>query len=243
MSKAESKSVDGKDLLLAQIKSLKSRIRAAIKSGSNTLAPSLGVEYIKLTNSSLGIIGNDDRLLREILLLKSEANLYPRTIPKNDPLLQLRWLDSAIPKLETIVRKVPSGTTSPTISKLHPRVVAVSERLLQDGHYSQAIFEAFKALEEYVRDKTSIHDKYGTTLMAHVFKENNPILKVRHSHPQTASEEQEGLKLIFMGAMLAIKNPKSHRTIRLRKKSRALLYLAFASLLFELVNDATLSTS
>lgn len=242
MSRTEPESVNRKDLLLSQIRSLKSRIRSAIKSQSNMLAPSLGMEYIKLIGSTFGVIGDNDRLLREILLLKTEANLYPQRVPKDDPLLQLRWLDGAILKLETIIKRVPSNTVYAILPGLHPRVGTVSEGLLQDGHYSQAIFEAFKGLEEYVRDKTGIHDKYGTALMAHVFNENSPILKVKYSHPETAREEQQGLKLIFMGSMLAIKNPKSHRTIRLRKKSRALLYLAFVSLLFEIVGDATLST-
>jgi uncharacterized protein (TIGR02391 family) len=171
-------------------------------------------------------------------LLQSEMNIYPISTDK-DPMIQLKWLDGAISKLNTIVNHFPSIKALHGDIKLHPKVVEVSEHLLVDGHFSQAIFEAFKALEEYIRNKTGIHNKYGTNLMAQVFNENNAILTLKPSHSLTAKEEQEGFKLIFMGAMLAIKDPKSHTNINLQSRERALLYLSLASLLFEKVDESS----
>jgi len=246
IGRQKSSSVDKRSLLIEQISSFKKRLQSAIKSGSTALAPSLAFEYLKLIISAIGAVGSDSELFREVLLLKSEVNLYPLKIPKDDPLIQLKWLDNSISKLETIVKKGPlmaKPTWVPVIPpelNLHPKVLAVSTKLFCDGHYSQSIFEALKALESYVSDKASVQDKHGVKLMTYVFNENNPILKIKYSHPQTAKEEQAGLKLIFMGSMLGIRNPKGHRTIRLRSKYRALKYLAFISLLFEIVDDATL---
>lgn len=241
INELEGDAFNGKSLLLEQVQGFKRRVKDAIISRSAGLAPSLAVEYLGLIASAMGSTGSNQHLFHNLLLLKTDVRLYPQKVPKDDPLLQLRWLDNAISKLEIIANQLPPVTPSLSQMGLHTKVVEVAGKLLDDGHHAQAVFEAFKALEEYVRDKTSVHDKYGTKLMAHVLNESNPILKIKHSHPQTAKEEQEGLKLIFMGAMLAIKDPKSHRTLRLRDKSRALLYLAFASLLFEVVDDATVN--
>ena len=124
--------------------------------------------------------------------------------------------------------------------ELHPKVLKVAEKLFQDGHYPEAIFAAFKSLEAYVKRKSGVKNKSGKDLMAHVFSESNPILKIKYSHPDTAKEEQEGFKFIFMGAMVGIRNPKAHYTIIQRDRARTMQYLALASLLFKTVDDATL---
>jgi len=77
--------------------------------------------------------------------------------------------------------------------------------------------------------------------MGYVFDENNPLLKIKYSHPNTAKEEQEGFKLIFMGSMLGIRNPKAHYRITQQDRARTMQYLALASLLFKTVDDATLT--
>ena len=118
-------------------------------------------------------------------------------------------------------------------------MITASGKLLQDKHYSQAIFEAFKALEEYVREKSG-RNEYGEYLMSSVFNENNPILKIKYSRPDTATDEQKGFRFIFMGAMTGIRNPKGHHTIIQRDRARTLQYLALAGLLFKTVDDATL---
>lgn len=96
---------DERRLLSVQVGSLKERIATAMGDTSTGLAASLAMEYLKLTNSAIGALGDDKRLLREVILLRSEATLYPKRVPKEeDPTLQLKWLGDGVSKLETLVR-------------------------------------------------------------------------------------------------------------------------------------------
>jgi len=59
----------------------------------------------------------------------------------------------------------------------HPKVNEVSLELFQNKHYGEAIFEAVKALNIYVKTKARITDKDLSGAMAKAFDEKNPILK------------------------------------------------------------------
>jgi uncharacterized protein (TIGR02391 family) len=223
-------------LILDQVKDLKRRIKSAIKSGNDSLDYSLRMEYANLLyNASIQSFVKG-RLKLEISSLTSEVKTIPSK-SKKDPLAQLKWLDNSVSKLEMIVKRLVPTDIKPE-SELHPKVLAASKKLLQDGHYPQAVFEAFKALEEYVREKSG-RDEYGEYLMSKVFDEDKPILEIKHSRPDTARDEQKGFRFIFMGAMTGIRNPKGHHTIVQKDKTRTLQYLALASLLFKTVDEAT----
>jgi uncharacterized protein (TIGR02391 family) len=225
-------------LILDQVKDLKRRIKSAIKSGNDSLDYSLRMEYANLLyNASIQSFVKG-RLKLEISSLTSEVKTIPSK-SKKDPLAQLKWLDNSVSKLEMIVKRLVPTDIKPE-SELHPKVLAASKKLLQDGHYPQAVFEAFKALEEYVKAKSGIKNKTGKNLMTYVFDENKPILKIKPSLPDTAAEEQEGFRFLFMGAMLGIRNPKAHYSVIQKDKVKTVQYLAFASLLFNTVDEATL---
>ncbi|MBA7683917.1 hypothetical protein ES703_92305 [subsurface metagenome] len=232
-----------KTLLSEQVHDLQKRTKAAIESCDSALFPSLLVEYAKLLNGGVkrAYTSNSElsgELLHELVLLSEESKLIPPT-SKNNPLVELKWLDNSISKLLIIVKRLyPVDTTLEL--KWHPKVLSVSGKLFQDGHYPEAIFAAFKSLEAYVKKKSGVKNKSGKDLMAHVFSESNPILKIKCSLPDTAKEEQEGFKFIFMGAMVGIRNPKAHYEITQRDRARTSQYLALASLLFKTVDDATL---
>jgi len=121
--------------------------------------------------------------------------------------------------------------------KLHPEVQRVSANLFRDEHYSQAIFEAFKQLEVYVKEKSGV-DESGSSLMSHVFSVENPKLKLNALRDQTDKDEQKGYMFLFMGAMLGIRNPKGHRSIVQRDPTITLQILSLASLLFRKVDEA-----
>lgn len=230
---------NNKRLIVEQVIDLQKRTKSAIKSGNSALTPSLALEYAKLILSAVRDTASNKELLHELSLLKAEsATIPPKS--KEDTLVQLKWLDNSISKLKMIVKRL-SPIDIKLELKLHPRLLAASEKLFHDGHYSEAVFGAFKSLEEYVKEKSGIKDKSGKRLMGHVFDENNPILKIKCSRPDTAKEEQEGFKFIFMGLMLGIRNPKAHYTITQRDRARTAQYLALASLLFKTVDDATLA--
>lgn len=121
---------------------------------------------------------------------------------------------------------------------LHPEIRGVSEALFHDGHYAQAIFEAFKAVNNAVKSKSGLSDKDGQSLMAAAFAGDPPPLALNAMRTQSERDEQDGFKFLFMGAMAGIRNPKAHETIKQDDPYRTLHYLAFASLLMTRVDEA-----
>lgn len=121
---------------------------------------------------------------------------------------------------------------------LHPKIREVSEKLFVDGHYSQAIFETFKRVNNAVKEKSGLHHKDGQSLMANAFSGNPPPLALTALQTQSEKDEQEGFKLLFMGAMSGIRNPKAHDHIIQRDPYRTLHYLAFASLLMSRLDES-----
>jgi len=125
----------------------------------------------------------------------------------------------------------------------HEEIVQVSKHLFMSEHYAPAVFEAFKAVNNAVKEKSRILDDDGQSLMAFVFKKDDPILKINAMRNQSDRDEQDGFKLLYMGAMTGIRNPKAHENIILNDPYRALHYLAFASLLRTRVDEAKRSRS
>lgn len=123
----------------------------------------------------------------------------------------------------------------------HPKIIKVSRSLFADGHYASAILEAFKAVNNAVKKKTGIKDKDGQTLMGLAFNPESPIIKLNSLKTQSDKDEQSGFKLLYMGAMTGIRNPKAHDHVTQADPLRTLKYLAFASLLMERLGESTRS--
>ena len=115
---------------------------------------------------------------------------------------------------------------------LHAEVIKVSEKLFCDGHYSSAIFEAFKTVEIAVKNKSGLNLS-GRDLMAQAFNIPNPLIKIKALATQTDKNEQEGFKFLFMGAMEGIRNPEAHEKDAQPTPYESLEYLALASLLLK----------
>lgn len=56
----------------------------------------------------------------------------------------------------TSIGTTPAATEVDRLSDFHPRIVAVADKLFRDGHYAQASFEAFKALELALRERSGL---------------------------------------------------------------------------------------
>ena len=123
------------------------------------------------------------------------------------------------------------------IEGLHPVVIAAASDLFTDGHYSQAIFEAFKALEGRVRTQSGL-DLYGRDLMTQAFGTSGPI-NVAVEQGQSGKDEREGFRFIFMGVIQGIRNPKGHELVEQTDAQRTLECLAMASVLFRRLDDVT----
>jgi uncharacterized protein (TIGR02391 family) len=121
--------------------------------------------------------------------------------------------------------------------ELHPRIAAVATELYKDGHYSEAIFNASKALINFVQEKSQRLDLDGTSLMTTVFSKNKPILVFNDLNDQSDRDEQEGMMHLFMGAALGIRNPRGHSFVE-DSPERALEYIAFLSMLAARVDEA-----
>jgi uncharacterized protein (TIGR02391 family) len=120
---------------------------------------------------------------------------------------------------------------------LHPRIARASQSLFASGHYAQAIFEAFKEVNNLVKAKSGLTDLDGKQLMAKAFDENRPIINVSGLTGRSSKDEREGFKFLFMGSMAGIRNPKAHELTIQTDPLRTLEYLALASLLAKRVDE------
>jgi len=134
---------------------------------------------------------------------------------------------------------VESEGAHPSLSlrDFHPMVVAACSTLFDTGHYSQAIFEAFKSVEMAVRDASGL-DLSGVALMNRAMGDA-ALLRMSRLAGMPGRDEQSGMRSLFVGAMQGIRNPKAHGSFSLKDRQRALEYLAFASLLLRRLDDAT----
>lgn len=123
--------------------------------------------------------------------------------------------------------------------QLHPRIIRASKSLFSSGHYAEAIFAAFKAVNNFTKKKTG-QSLDGKDLMAKVFNESKPIIKINKLKNRSERDEQEGFRFLFMGAMVGIRNPKAHDNTQQIDYHKALEYLAFASLLMRRATEGKL---
>jgi len=121
---------------------------------------------------------------------------------------------------------------------IHPKIIKVCGKLFADGHYSQAIFEAFKAINNMVKEKSGLIGHDGKDLMAQTFKLTSPKLRWSKLTTESEKNEQEGFMFLFMGAMVGVRNPKAHDEVIQRDKTKTLEYLSLASLLAKRVDEA-----
>ena len=144
--------------------------------------------------------------------------------------------------------KTPEPVTMPSdnrryvhsLQDLHPAVAAASGRLFENEHYSEAILRAFTAVEVAVRERTGL-DQSGASLMNQAMGTTTPALKMTTEDGQTGDDEQKGMRSLFAGAMMGIRNPKAHGLVVQDDPARAFEYLAFASLLQRRLDDATVT--
>lgn len=120
---------------------------------------------------------------------------------------------------------------------LHPRIAGVCEELYRDGHYRNAVLDASVALVNLVKEKSRRHDLDGHGLMTTVFSKNQPILAFNDRRDKTEEDEQEGMMYLFMGVVLALRNPRAH-TLFDDSPEMALEYIALLSLLAKRVDRA-----
>jgi uncharacterized protein (TIGR02391 family) len=118
---------------------------------------------------------------------------------------------------------------------IHPKINSVSVKLFDNGHYSQATFEAFKLIDNEVQALSQLNES-GFKLMMTAFAEANPKIRLTDLVSQSDIDEQSGYKFIFAGVMSAIRNPRGH-DINTDPIGRCLDHLSLASVLLRRIED------
>ncbi len=111
--------------------------------------------------------------------------------------------------------------------------------LFRDRHYARAVEEAFKFLNNAVKDKSGIVHQDGAGLMRTAFSANSPILKLNAWESQSEKDEQQGYMNIFAGSMTGIRNPRAHDHQLVDAPEVALELLVLANHLVRKLNAAT----
>jgi uncharacterized protein (TIGR02391 family) len=120
---------------------------------------------------------------------------------------------------------------------IHPSLPAVVLKLFDDGHFSQASFEAFKFIDKEVQ-RHSGSTESGFKLMMSVFSDSNPAVKLTPCLSMSERDEQKGFQFLFAGSIVAIRNPRGHEFSVKDSPDQCLDHLALVSLLLRRLEDA-----
>ena len=119
---------------------------------------------------------------------------------------------------------------------LHREIARQASQLYLDGHYSNAVEAAVKALNGLVRLRSGLEID-GAPLMEKAFSPGNPVLKFNGLTGQSDRDEQKGFMQLFAGSVSGLRNPRAHGFLK-DDPERALEFIAFVSLLAKLLDEA-----
>lgn len=144
----------------------------------------------------------------------------------------------------------PASVVAPTEYSFHAEIVRVSGRLLRDGHFKQAAFEAYIRVIEEVKSRAGNPTDRdgrgldGDKLMHRAFGCENqpPLVQFNSLASQAERDEQQGFLYLFKG-LVGLRNSKGHSTRVFDDPNRAFEYLAFASVLMRMLDSASVQVS
>ena len=141
------------------------------------------------------------------------------------------------------LRVVPEQPLPTSLLGLYDALVSseplrsATRQLFIDGHYAEAVEEAYKCVNNTVKRKSgSLRD--GQQLMHYVFDEDNPVLKLNDLKSASKTDEQKGYKLVFAGCMTGIRNPRAHEHGLRDEPEAALALLVWANHLMRVTGKA-----
>jgi uncharacterized protein (TIGR02391 family) len=149
--------------------------------------------------------------------------IAPKPRPMTAPTPQRPVERSAHAEFESVV------SVGDPLQGLHPEVVARAGPLFADHHYGAAAFEAFKSLELALKERSGL-DVSGRELAEKALGGSSPKVVVSRHRGRTGTDEQEGIRFLFMGALQGLRNPSGHE-LKTLGRQEALEELAVASLL------------
>ena len=213
------------------------RISALSKKIDETLVDTLGAETLDYHRHQLSSLDHGPHVVGGISLHEAKEGIH-------------EGFQNAIVKLQTVIdifqEKIDDSPESPSIkasrtlreSNLHPELMKNVAKLFDDGHYSNAIEDACKILEAFVKMRSMRFELSGTDLMNTVFSAKNPVLKFNELKDDTEKSEQQGMMHLYAGAMLAFRNPRAH-SIKTDEPENAMDVLLFINLLLKSLDNTT----
>lgn len=120
---------------------------------------------------------------------------------------------------------------------IHPDLPGKVRKLFDDGHYSEATFEACKFLDTFV-GKHAPRTKSGEARMMEAFSETTPLVRLTCMGTNSEVDEQRGYKFLFAGTMVAIRNPRGHDHSMVDDPGTCLDHLGLVSALLRRLNKA-----
>ena len=119
------------------------------------------------------------------------------------------------------------------------RLQQVSGSLFRDSHYARAVEEAFKYLNNAVKEKSELANQDGAALMRTAFSSRSPLLFLNAFQSRSERDEQQGYMDIFAGCMTGIRNPRAHDHQKVDQQDVALELLVLANHLMRKLDSAT----
>lgn len=113
-----------------------------------------------------------------------------------------------------------------------------TRKIFADAHYSLAVEEAFKCVNNLVKRRSGNSEDDGAKLMQRVFSVDHPILKFTPMKTTSQKDQQQGYQMILSGAMIGIRNPRAHEHAFPDEPKAALEMLALANHLMRLIHGA-----
>ena len=236
------------DKLIEEGRQLRQRIEEHFRSGPDALPPEERISVPELEawykgvsqvlENQFGIESAEARLWREGLerTRKESWEGVGRVHPYGGhwPIHNLTESLGLLAQIRILqLNKQQSTQVAISIMRLHPKISDRCQSPFIAGKYDSAVLEAFKAVEEAVREKAAVPaTEFGVALVSYAMNPKNPRLCF-----STIPAEQEGYHALFRGAIGAFKNPLSHRSIGHNDPVSVLEHLGFASLLMRLIDD------
>lgn len=156
-------------------------------------------------------------------------------------------MESDFSVFESAVRRAHAYTSArdskdinehPFVSRnISTDIPSVVKELFDNGHYSQATFEAYKFLDKEIYRHSKI-SKSGFQLMMDALGGASPAVRLTPMLTTSQQDEQKGYQFIFSGAILAIRNPRGHEHSLVDDPDTCLDHLALASMLIRRLVDA-----
>jgi uncharacterized protein (TIGR02391 family) len=136
----------------------------------------------------------------------------------------------------TCVLSERAASPQVTAPALHP-TISVAVALAEEGRMSEAVCEALQLVEERVGSLTE-SDESGGALMESVFGAMPPQLDITTTTGEAVAGEREGFRLLFIGAMLALRDPHRVGGVVPTTLDETMEYLAVASMLMRRLDYA-----